>query len=299
MQSNPAGWPLAVSAIFRNFESSMNDYLRESLSYFGIYRKLLFAKKRFLPERVGYGPDKDQYFLYYEPRKATSDKIIFWVHGGGWNAGNPKFFDYVGQSVATEGYRMISGGYRLSPRNKYPVQIDDVCACYNAALKYLSNKGVDASRIIVAGPSAGAHLTSILCYSKAIQEKYGVDIAPIIGFIGFGGPYSFRKDQSTTVKLLLNQLFSKGYDRREAEPVSLMSRNPIPMLLIQSRHDGLIQFECAQDFAARAEELGNIFELYTVEEKKNTHSWYTAGLFLETREKNRTLDKFYSWIEER
>ena len=174
---------------------------------------------------------------------------------------------------------MISGGYRLSPRNKYPVQIDDVCACYNAALKYLSNKGVDASRIIVAGPSAGAHLTSILCYSKAIQEKYGVDIAPIIGFIGFGGPYSFRKDQSTTVKLLLNQLFSKGYDRREAEPVSLMSRNPIPMLLIQSRHDGLIQFECAQDFAARAEELGNIFELYTVEEKKNTHSWYTAGLF--------------------
>ena len=58
----------------------MNDYLRESLSYFGIYRKLLFAKKGFLPERVGYGPDKDQYFLYYEPRKATSDKIIFWVH---------------------------------------------------------------------------------------------------------------------------------------------------------------------------------------------------------------------------
>lgn len=277
----------------------MNDYLRESLSYFGIYGKLLFAKKSFLPERVSYGPDKDQYFLYYEPKEAKSDKIIYWVHGGGWNAGNPKFFDYVGQSIASEGYRMISGGYRLSPKNKYPVQIEDVCACYDAALRYLINKGVDTSQIIVTGPSAGAHLTSILCYSDEIQKRLSVDISPVIGFIGFGGPYSFRKNQSKTVQLLLNLLFTNTFDRREAEPVSLMCRNHIPMLLIQSRHDGLIQYECAQDFAARAEELGNIFELYNVEDKKNTHSWYTAGLFLESREKNRTLDKFYSWIEER
>lgn len=276
----------------------MKDLLREILSYFEIYRKLLFAKKRFEPECVSYGTDKDQYFLYYEPHEAKSEKIIFWMHGGGWNAGNPKFFDYVGQSIAAEGYRMISGGYRLSPRNKYPIQIDDVCACYTAALKYLSDKGVDTSQIIVSGPSAGAHLTSILCYSNETQEKYSVDIAPIIGFIGFGGPYSFRQDQSTIVQLLLNQLFRKGFDWRKAEPVSLMSRNYIPMLLIQSRHDGLIQYECAKDFAARAEELGNTFELYSVEDKKNTHSWYTAGLFLETREENRTLDKFFSWIEE-
>ena len=276
----------------------MKDVLRESLSYFEIYRKLLFAIKRFVPERVSYGKDKDQYFLYYEPHEVKSEKIIFWVHGGGWNAGNPKFFDYVGQSIAAEGYRMISGGYRLSPRNKFPVQVDDVCACYNAALRHLIDKGVDVSRVIVAGPSAGAHLTSILCYSDDIQKRYGVDIAPIIGFIGFGGPYSFRKDQSLTVQLLLNQLFTKGYDWRKAEPVSLMSKNHIPMLLIQSRHDGLIQYECAQDFATRAEELGNTFELYSVEDKKNTHSWYTAGLFLETREENRTLDKFFSWIEE-
>ena len=243
----------------------MSDYWRETLSYFGIYRKLLCVKKRFLPEHVNYGPDKDQYFLYYEPKEAKSDKIIYWVHGGGWNAGNPKFFDYVGQAVAAEGYRMISGGYRLSPRNKYPVQIDDVCTCYNAALNYLRDKGIDTSRVIVAGPSAGAHLTSILCYDDKVQKKYHIDIAPIIGFIGFGGPYSFRKDQSTTIQLLLNQLFTKGYDRREAEPVSLMGRNLIPMLLIQSRHDGLIQYECAQDFAARAEELGNACELYCVE----------------------------------
>ncbi len=276
----------------------MNDYLRESFSYFGIYKKLFTSKKYTIPKRVKYGQDKEQYFLYYEPDNVVSDKIIYWVHGGGWNAGNPLFFDYVGQYISHAGYRMISGGYRLSPKNKYPVQLEDVCACYNVAMKYLKNKGIDASKVIVVGPSAGAHLTSIMCYSEKAQENYNVDISSIIGYIGFGGPYSFRKDQSKTLSLLMDQLFSKGYDRKEAEPVSLMCRNHIPMLLIQSRHDGLLRYECAEEFASRAKELGNKCEIYSVEDKKNTHSWYTAGLFLETRAENKGLNKFFSWIEE-
>ena len=136
-----------------------------------------------------------------------------------------------------------------------------------------------------------------MCYSSKIQEQYNVDISNIIGYIGFGGPYSFRDDQSKTVKLLLNKLFTKNYDRKSAEPLELMSKNNIPMLLIQSKHDGLIKYECATDFQNKAKELGNICELYTVEDKKNTHSWYTAGLFLEDRTTNKGLDKFYNWIE--
>ena len=35
----------------------------------------------------------------------------------------------------------------------------------------MKDKGIDTSKIIVAGPSAGAHLTSIMCYSKKVQEN--------------------------------------------------------------------------------------------------------------------------------
>ena len=275
----------------------MKDYLRESFSYFGMYRKLFKVKKVITPERVSYGNDKEQYFLYYEPQKLVSDKIIYWVHGGGWNAGSPKFFDYVGQQVASSGYQIISGGYRLSTKYKYPAQIEDVCKCYNEAINYLKSKNIDTSKVIVVGPSAGAHLTSIMCYSDKVQRQYNIDISNIIGYIGFGGPYSFIENQSKTVKILLNKLFSKDYDRKNAEPLELMSKNNIPMLLIQSKHDGLINYECATDFQNKAKELGNICELYSVEDKKNTHSWYTAGLFLENRNINKTLDKFYTWIE--
>lgn len=274
------------------------DYIRENLSYYPIFWRYLFkTKKEVTPEKVTYGPYKEQYFYYYEPSKRTSDKIVFWVHGGGWNAGNPKFFDYVGQCMARQGYRFVSIGYRLSPKNKYPTQIEDVCAAYNAAVKYLKEKGIDTSKIVLTGPSAGAHLSSILCYSKKVQEKYKVDVSDVIGYIGFGGPYSFRKDATKTLKMLINMLFAKGYDRRDGEPKELMDKSNIPMLLIQSRHDGLVGFGCAEDFAEKAGEAGNICSIYEVEDKRNTHSWYTAGCFLFERGENKTLDKYLTWIE--
>ena len=274
------------------------DYIRENLSYYPIFFRLLFkTKKEFTPERVDYGTDKEQYFLYYEPKERVSDKIVIWIHGGGWNAGNPKFFDYVGQYMARAGYRFVSIGYRLSPKNKYPAQIIDVCNAYNAAIKYLNDKGIDTARVIVSGPSAGAHLSSILCYSKKVQDEYKVDVSNVIGYIGVGGPYSFRESQSMTLKMLLGMLFAKGYDRTEAEPWSLMTKNHIPMLLIQSRHDGLLEFECAEDLAGKAEMVGNSCEIYEVEDKRNTHSWYTAGYFLFERNESKTLDKYMTWIE--
>lgn len=273
------------------------DSIRESLSYFGLYWKMLRVRKRIIPESVSFGNDKNQYFVYYEPKHAVSDKIIVWVHGGGWNAGTPKYFNFVGQCVANAGYRFVSIGYRLSPRNKYPCQIEDVCAGYQAALRYLESKKINTSKVIVSGPSAGAHLSSILCYSKSVQHQYDVDVSNVVGFIGVGGPYSFSVRTSLSVKLLLNQLFEKNYDRTKGEPCSLMDESDIPMLLIQSRHDGLIDFSCAEEFYKKAISLGITCELYEVVDKKNTHSWYTAGMFLETRAENKGLDKFFSWIE--
>ena len=76
-----------------------------------------------------------------------------------------------------------------------------------------------------------------------------------------------------------------------------MAESHIPMLLIQSEHDGLIEYSCAEQFYKKAKDLGIACEIYSVVDKKNTHSWYTAGMFLEDRRENQTLDKFFSWIE--
>ena len=130
----------------------MKDSTRENLSYFGLFIKLASVRKEIIPEKVSFGEDKNCYFLYFEPRQIKSEKIVIWIHGGGWNAGTPKDFAYVGQHIALEGYRCISIGYRLSPGNKYPAQIEDVCKGYNASVKFLKDKGIDVhSKLLKTG----------------------------------------------------------------------------------------------------------------------------------------------------
>ena len=275
----------------------MNDFLRESFSYTKIYREIKKVERVCEPEKISYGSHKDQYYYFFNPEKVISDKLIVWIHGGGWNAGTPADFDYLGQRVAGEGYRLVSVGYRLSTVAKYPAQIEDVCAAYNHVMEYLKDKGIDTSKTIICGPSAGAHLSSILTYSKADQDRYGVDVSTVIGYVGWGGPYCFNKKSSLTLKLLEDMLFTKGYDRSQAEPLALMSKNHIPMLLIQSRHDGLVDFSFAEDFRDKALSLGMSCELYEVTDALDTHSWYTAGVFAKTREENKSLDKFFNWVE--
>lgn len=277
----------------------MNDFLRESFSYSKIFKEIRKIERKIDPEKLTYGPDKNQYYFYYEPDELRSDKIIIWIHGGGWNAGTPEDFDYMGQRIAGEGYRFISIGYRLSAQKKYPAQIEDASAGYNHAVSYLKEKGIDNPKIIICGPSAGAHLSSILTFSKADQERYGVDISGVVGYVGWGGPYCFNEKTSFVLRLLENQLFPKEYDRKQAEPVSLLTENNIPMLLIQSRHDGIVDFSFAEDFRDRACELGMQCELYEVTDELNTHSWYTAGVFVKDRSENKSVDKFYTWVEER
>ena len=277
----------------------MNDFLRESFSYSGIFKEIRKIERKIIPDKKTYGPDKNQYYYYYEPDELKSDKMIIWIHGGGWNAGTPEDFDYMGQRIAGEGYRFISIGYRLSTQKKYPAQIEDVCVGYDHALSYLMQKGIDTSKLIICGPSAGAHLSSILTFSKADQARYGVDVSGVIGYVGWGGPYCFNKKSSLVLRILENQLFPKGYDRKQAEPVSLLTGNNIPMLLIQSRHDGLVDFSFAEDFRDKARELGMQCELYEVTDELDTHSWYTAGVFVKSRRENKSVDKFFSWVEER
>lgn len=261
----------------------MIDLIREFLSYGYLLRGMRRAERRIDPQRVNYGDDPHQYILFYEPEQVRSGTLIVWIHGGGWNSGSPASFDFVGQCIAAHGYPTVSLGYRLAPKHRYPAQIEDVCTGFKEAIAYVSQKGIDTSRIVICGPSAGAHLASLLCYDRQMQEREGIDASNLIGFVGFGGPYKFDERHSFALRMLLRQLFPQGYDRAQAEPYSLISESSIPMLLIQSEHDGIVSYANAVRFHEKAESLGIPAELYSVVDRSNTHSAYSVGIFLENR----------------
>ena len=89
------------------------------------------------------------------------------LHGGGWLRGSRKVFT-PGISDAQSFDRIVAAGfavasceYRLSGEARFPAQLDDV----DAALAWLhahgAEHGVDASRIVLWGVSAGATLAAL------------------------------------------------------------------------------------------------------------------------------------------
>lgn len=104
------------------------------------------------------------------------DKIIYYIHGGGYVFGE-------GVAGTTEGtlmayynnYKVVAVDYRLAPEHPYPAAIDDAFAVYKELVKKYG-----AENIAVLGTSTGGAMTLILAL-QAIQGGVPVPAALISG----------------------------------------------------------------------------------------------------------------------
>ncbi|MBR4112020.1 MAG: alpha/beta hydrolase fold domain-containing protein [Ruminiclostridium sp.] len=277
----------------------MNDTLREYLSYGSIVVPLLKVRKIIKPTKVQWG-NKDQYFLHYKSPSPVNDTLVIYIHGGGWNSGSPANFHFIGQRIALEGYDCIMPGYRKSPKHHYEDIVHDVFNGFAEIGNYADENKLSYSKIVIMGSSAGAHLGALLCCDKEMQIKYGIDCDRLSGLISLAGPLCFDEPRTFELSKLTGDMFGSNNrtDWEKGEPVRKLScNNNTRMLIVQSRHDGIVGYEQAVKFVNSANEMGISAELYEVTEKRNTHSLYSAGIFLWERSMSPLLDKVFNWIE--
>ena len=90
---------------------------------------------------------------------------ILWIHGGGYITGMAAMVHVSeGKCLAKRyGAVVLSPEYRLAGKATYPAALED---CF-AALKYMHDNaeelGIDRSRIVIGGESAGGGLAAALC----------------------------------------------------------------------------------------------------------------------------------------
>ena len=278
----------------------MNDTVREYLSYPKFIIPLLKTKRTIVPDEVRWG-DKDQYFLYFPAGEGKKDKVIVYIHGGGWNSHNPKQDFYIGQNLATGGYDCFMPEYRKTPKHTYEDICDDIFRGYTEIVKYIKDKGLSYSKTIIMGSSAGAHLGAVLCFDEKRQKGYGISGDGFDGLLTMAGPLCFDYPMTGTLKTLLKYLFgSKDLSEwKKGEPYSMLKHmDDFTLKMIQSGHDGLVGLDQAKAFLNKASELGIPGELYEVKEAWNTHSAYCSGVFLKKRDESDTLDRTYEMLEE-
>lgn len=84
---------------------------------------------------------------------------VLYIHGSGYAACSPRSHrGLVARLSAATGLPAFSVDYRLAPRHRFPAAADDVVRAFD----WLAEQ-VPASRIVVAGDSAGGHLAVDLC----------------------------------------------------------------------------------------------------------------------------------------
>lgn len=282
----------------------MKDLIREFQSYPAIGVKMLSYKREIKATRVGL--PRGLYFLHFSPIQKKHSEIVMYIHGGGWNSKCPKDFEFIGQRIASEGYECVITGYRKVPRVHFNEIIDDVCLEYKAVLQYFKKREINADRVIVMGSSAGAHLGSLLVYDKEIHKKYKIGTKRFAGFISLAGPLCFQGKSTWVLKQLLSDLFEKGQDQSVGEPYSRLdlltaddtTELSIPMFLIQSEHDGVLNLDQTLLFARKAMEMNIPVTFYRVTDSKNTHTSYSTAVFFDDLGKSKTLQTIFSYLDQ-
>jgi monoterpene epsilon-lactone hydrolase len=100
------------------------------------------------------------------PDGSPNDKLIFYVHGGGYVSGSCNDHRAIVSKVAKwTGFTNLLYEYGVAPENPYPASINDSVNVYKAILE----KGFKSENILIMGESAGGGLA--LALLLALKEK--------------------------------------------------------------------------------------------------------------------------------
>lgn len=132
--------------------------------------------------------------------------LMVFFHGGGWLLGSVDSHDMMARKIAlATGCVVLSVDYRRGPESRFPTALNDAIASVQWAVQNAGRLGADASRLVVAGDSAGGNLATVV--AARCRDEGGPEIAHqlliypvttcdlVVGFdIGYDGVMLYRDE---------------------------------------------------------------------------------------------------------
>jgi acetyl esterase len=99
----------------------------------------------------------------YTPLGNGPFPVVVYLHGGGWTIGSLSGYDALTRKLASDtGAIVVSVEYRLAPEHPFPAAVDDSWTALQWTAKHAPDFGGDATRLAVAGDSAGGNLSAVM-----------------------------------------------------------------------------------------------------------------------------------------
>jgi len=182
---------------------------------------------------------------------------VIFIHGGGWYQGD-KYPSEI-TSLVRRGFFGVSINYRLSGVAPFPAAIED-CKCAVRWLRANAGKyNVDPDRIGVWGGSAGGHLSLLVGTADASAglegsggwTDYSSRVQAVCSFYGPSDFVSWYRDNarfgrtlsSAETLFLGGTMEQKPEVYRQASPVTWVSADDPPLLLVHGDRDIVVPFQ--------------------------------------------------------
>lgn len=137
-----------------------------------------------------------RYDVFYPADAEGPLTTIFWVHGGGFIGGAKEPLRNYLRILASHGFTTVNVEYTHAPEATYPGPIVQLNQAIEAALLRAREFHIDPNRIVLAGDSAGAHMSAQAAmaiaqpgYAQAAELPHVIDPESLIGTVQFSGPY--------------------------------------------------------------------------------------------------------------
>ncbi|MER6347855.1 alpha/beta hydrolase fold domain-containing protein [Streptomyces sp. NPDC001595] len=201
--------------------------------------------------------------------------VLVFVHGGAWRTGlredlGPRFRHWSPgpfARLARAGFAVACPDYRLSGEAPYPAQRDDL----HTALAWLHTRsaelGLDTTRTVLWGESAGGHLAALAALTAADRPE---PTATVRGCAVWYAPSDLVRlvedhpagaydpaDPGTFEALLIGAALTDAPERaRAASPVHAVTADAPPFLVLHGTADGIVPFAQGERLATALREAG-------------------------------------------
>jgi arylformamidase len=202
-------------------------------------------------QTIAYGSDPLQALDFYPARGAGGPApLVLYVHGGGWKRGSKETAAsrHAPGHFTGLGYAYASIDYRLVPKATVEQQAEDVAMALKALLDRAGSLGIDRSRVVIMGHSAGAHLVALVGTDEQYLRKAGLSFADLDGVLpNDGAAYDVPAQMRQSGKFMsgtYTQAFGTDPARQRALSPTHHARSPNApafLLIHVQRKDGIAQ----------------------------------------------------------
>jgi acetyl esterase/lipase len=210
----------------------------------------------------------------YFPGAGGPWPALVYVHGGAWIRGDKSEAAALAPGMTAQGYLVVSLNYRLYPAAKFPEMIEDVKCAIRSLRAQAGEYNLDPQQIAAIGASAGGHLVALL---GTADESAGWDIGEypdqssrVQAVVALAPPTDLTQKFPNPDMELMRHVGPGQVNVAQASPITYVSADDPPFLLIHGDRDSVVPLEQSQLMFDRLTQNGVVAQLVVV--KNGDHS---------------------------